>query len=91
MHPRYTETIAKILGTIGTPDAQRSLVNYASQSGQPDDLRTLAASAFGESIRQNGLLLTTGEIQLQFDRYKSGENESIETQRLLGSILDQIE
>lgn len=91
MHPRYTETIAKILGTIGTPDAQRSLVNYASQTGRPDDLRTLAAKAFGQSIRQNGLLLTTSEIQLQYDRYNSSQNENVETQRVLGSILDQIE
>jgi hypothetical protein len=88
---RFTDPAIQIIETLGTPDAQRALVNFASQNGYPIEQRTAASMAFGRSIREKGLLLTTAEIQLQYDRYNASENESVDSQRVLGSILDQIE
>ncbi len=88
---RLTMPVFGILAGIGTRDAQRALVDYASANGWPVELRTAAAQAFGKSMSANGLLLTTTEIRQQFDRYNASENEPPESQRVLGSLLDLIE
>lgn len=88
---RLTLPMTGILAGIGTRDAQRALVEYASGNGWPVELRTAAAQAFGKSMSVHGLLLTTAEIRQQFDRYNASQNEPPESQRVLGSLLDMIE
>ncbi|MEL7497999.1 MAG: hypothetical protein AAFN77_10340 [Planctomycetota bacterium] len=87
----FENTASDILSNVGTPSAQRQLVNFASQNSLPVDQRKVAAEAFGRSIKQGGTLLTTDEIQLQYDRYNASANEPQATQQILGSILDSIE
>ncbi len=89
--PRFSGQAITIVESLGTAEAQQGLIAFASRAGNPLELRTAAALAFGRSIRQRGILLTTDEIRAQYDRYNSSENEGADSQRILGSILDQIE
>ena len=89
--PGFAEQGSKILASLGTPSAQRELVNFASQSGQPVGDREKVVQAFADSVATGGTLLTTAEIQQQYDRYNASKTESEESQKLLGTILDVIE
>jgi hypothetical protein len=53
--------------------------------------RQAAVAAFREAVQRCGLLLTTGEIQRQYDRYNQSAREDPATQKVLGLILDCIE
>ncbi len=89
--PGFAESASQILASLGTPAAQRELVNFASQSGLPVDEREKAVEAFVQSVKTGGTLLTTVEIQQQYDRYNASKNEPEATQKVLGTILDAIE
>jgi hypothetical protein len=82
---------ARILGLIGSPEAQRALVDMASQNMLPLKQRQAGASAFDTAVRKRGVLLNSEEVELQYDRYNQSERLDVETQNLLGSILDSIE
>jgi hypothetical protein len=53
--------------------------------------RLEASQAFEKAIARTGTLLTTTEIQQQYDRYNASESQSAEAQKILGQILDAIE
>ncbi|MFK7769091.1 MAG: HEAT repeat domain-containing protein [Mariniblastus sp.] len=89
--PGFANDASQILSKLGTPTAQRELVNFASQSGLPLKERQNVVEAFAESVKTGGTLLTTKEIQQQYDRYNASRNEPEELQSVLGSILDVIE
>jgi len=89
--PEQTASAVTVLGRLGTPNAQRALVDFASQTRQPLDMRQAAAAAFGESLARHGTLLTTTEILHQYDRYNLSESLDRETQLVLASILDHLE
>ena len=89
--PGFAESASKILENLGTPLAQRELVNFASQSGLPVEERKRVVEAFVRSVQTGGTLLTTDEIQQQYDRYNASENEPEASQKVLGAILDAIE
>jgi hypothetical protein len=89
--PGFIQEASQILCSLGTPDAQRELVNFASQMGLPADERQIAAEAFVKSVKIGGTLLTTAEIRQQYDRYNASESATAETQRVLATILDAIE
>ncbi len=89
--PGFAEEGSKILASLGTPDSQRELVNFASQSGLPVSDREKVVEAFADSVANGGTLLTSSEIQRQYDRYNASRTESEESQKLLGTILDVIE
>lgn len=88
--PRAADAVV-VLGNLSTPKSQRSLVDLASRWTQPIELRTAAAQAFRRSIEQKGILLTTDQIRLQYDRYNQSETLDVNTQQVLGLILDSIE
>jgi len=88
--PRAADAVL-VLGNLSTPKSQRSLVDLASRWTQPIELRTAAAQAFRRSIEQKGILLTTDQIRLQYDRYNQSETLDANTQQVLGLILDSIE
>ena len=89
--PGFAESGSKILASLGTPKAQRELINFASQSGYPIEDREKVVQAFAKSVKLGGTLLTTREIQQQYDRYNASKTEPEETQKILGSILDVLE
>jgi proline dehydrogenase len=76
---------------LGTPRAQRALVNRASQNATDLAGRQAAAAAFAAAVALRGTLLTTAEIEQQYDRYNESEHLDTETQAVLGSLLDAIE
>ncbi len=80
-----------VLGNLGTPESQQALVELASRSTQPIQVRTAAAKAFQQSTQHNRVLLTTDQILLQYDRYNQSGASDAATQEVLGWILDCIE
>jgi hypothetical protein len=86
-----TNNALQILGGIASAKAQRALLDYANQNGLPMDLRQKAVEAFSTAIAKRGVLLTTAELEAQYQRYNASEQEPGAVQRIYGSILDAIE
>ena len=89
--PSLAPDAVVVLGNLGTPESQRALVDLASRWTQPLELRLAAAGAFRRSIQHHGILLSTEQILLQYDRYNESERLDTGTQQVLGLILDSIE
>jgi hypothetical protein len=89
--PQLSESASAVLGKLGTPAAQRKLIDVASQTLFPLSARRHAARAFSESVRKHGVLLTKDEILRQYERYNASEKLSKETQIVLALVLDSIE
>jgi hypothetical protein len=62
-----------------------------SQNELPIEAREAVADAFASAVKRSGTMLTTDEIQLQYERYNASENQPVETQKVLGRVLDVIE
>jgi CheY-like chemotaxis protein len=86
-----SQTAAELLARIGSPRAQLALADVASQNNMPLAARQAAAGAFDQSIQSFGVLMTRDEIQRQYDRYNASRGLSVETQRILGALLDSLE
>jgi hypothetical protein len=89
--PQLSTKAARVLGLLGSPDAQQSLITLASQHARPLAERQAAAQGFDLAVQRHGLLLTRDEILLQYDRYNQSESLDSGTQQVLASILDTIE
>ncbi len=89
--PQLATKAATLLGRLGSPEAQRSLVTAASQHGRPLSIREAAATAFADAVQRRGLLLSRDEILLQYERYNQSEYLDVGTQKVLGAVLDAIE
>jgi CheY-like chemotaxis protein len=87
----FTDSAARALGMLATPDGQRTLIQFANQSARPLLDRQSAAKAFAASVKLRGILLTRREILDQYDRYNESATADVQTQEVLGSILDAIE
>ncbi len=90
-HPEFTSSAAKILASQPTAVAQRAMLGFVSQGDLPIEAREMVADAFESAVKRGGTMLTTREIQLQYERYNASENQPAETQQLLGRVLDVIE
>jgi hypothetical protein len=90
-HPEFTPAAARILASQPTRRAQRALVGFVSQNELPIEAREAVADAFASAVKRSGTMLTTDEIQLQYERYNASENQPVETQKVLGRVLDVIE
>ncbi|WP_148619083.1 HEAT repeat domain-containing protein [Mariniblastus fucicola] len=90
-HPEFTSSAAKILATQPTAVAQRAMLGFVSQGDLPIEARELVADAFESAVKRGGTMLTTREIQLQYERYNASESQPAETQKVLGRVLDVIE
>ncbi|MCS7238643.1 MAG: response regulator [Thermoguttaceae bacterium] len=89
--PDRAPAAMKLLGAIGSPTAQTSLVQFASRQSVPEALRREAVQVFGETVSRFGILLTTKQIERQYDLYNQiGPTSPIERE-ILGAILDAIE
>jgi hypothetical protein len=89
--PRTATIAVAALAKLGTPESQRTLVNLASQTSLPAEVRHRADEAFRTSVRAHGVLLTTDEILTQYNRYNASATAGAQTQAILGSLLDTIE
>ena len=89
--PQLSEQASAVLGKLGTPAAQRKLVDVASQTLFSLAARRHAARAFGQNVHEHGILLTKAEILRQYDRYNASEKLSKETQIVLAQVLNSIE
>jgi len=93
-NPELAVRAARVLGYLGTPTAQRTLVTVTSQQGRSVAERKAASDAFSTAVQRRGLLLSSGDILRQYDVY----NEYIETihpdpdvVQILSDVLDTIE
>ena len=89
--PGLSESAARMLGLLASPRAQLALVDRASQNASDLAGRQAAAEAFANAVSRRGILLTASVVKLQYDRYNLSESLDVETQQVLGSILDAIE
>jgi len=89
--PALGETAADALGELGTASSQKSLVDVVSQRTAALEIRKAAAEAFARSVQEHGILLTTDQIDLQYERYNASATADRVTQQLLGYLLDVIE
>ncbi len=89
--PTLAPQAVRVLGLLGTPLAQRSLVEIASTPMQPVPVRQAAAEALRVAIGRHGLLLTRDQLLRQYDLYNSSEILDRDTQQVLATILDAIE
>lgn len=89
--PETSAPAARVLAALGTPTSQQSLLELAGQLTQPLEVRQAAAGAFAASVARFGTLLTSSQINQQYDRYNASELHDEETQRLLAGILDVME
>lgn len=84
-------TAIDALTLLGTPASQVTLLDFVSQETLPIATRQQAAKAFDNSVKQHGVLLTSKQIVMQYDRYNASETASQATQEVLGAVLDTIE
>jgi CheY-like chemotaxis protein len=89
--PELAARAVMALALLGTPESQRALVDFASQSSVRIDARQQAAAAFQRSVARSGILLTEEEILRQYDRYNATATADADTQQVLGSLLDSLE
>ncbi len=89
--PELATQATTILANTGTPDAQKALVELASRWTQPLPRRTAAVEALWTNTEGNGILLTTGEILRQYDRYNASERLDPSSQQVLAAILNCLE
>ncbi len=89
--PSLSTRASGVLGNLGNAESQRALVDLASFSTQPLPIRAAALRAFRDNAHRYGILLTTDEMQRQYDRYNASADLDPKTQRILGMILDTLE
>ncbi len=89
--PELGAQAVPVIGSIGRPESQRALVELASRPSAPLDLREAAIEALQQSIQKHGILLTSGEILRQYDRYNQSAHEDEATQKILSRVLDSLE
>ena len=90
-HPEFTASAAKILASQPTAVAQRAMLGFVSQSDLPIAARERVVDAFEAAVNRGGTMLTTDDIELQYERYNASESLPVETQKVLGRVLDIIE
>ncbi|MHB8952270.1 MAG: HEAT repeat domain-containing protein [Pirellulaceae bacterium] len=89
--PTLATQAARVLGLLGTPRAQQTLIEFASAQVPPLTDRQAAADAFRTAVGRRGLLLTRDQLQKQYELYNASENLDRGTQEVLAALLDTIE
>jgi len=91
LYPDRAPAAISLLARVGTHGAQTALVQHASRPSWPPELRRQAVQALAQSISCYGVLLTTKQIERQYDLYNQlGPIAPVERE-LLGAILDALE
>lgn len=86
--PPLAAQAARVLGLLGTPGAQLTLVEQATLTANSDEDREAASKAFAEAVRRRGLLLTQVQLSRLYGMY---ERASEEQRPRLRELLDVIE
>lgn len=86
--PSLSAQAATVLGLLGTPKSQLTLVEQASLPANAAEDRDAAIKAFAQAVKQRGIGLTTAEIERLYARHKQSTNEQ---QAQLRELLDIIE
>ena len=89
--PSLTRYASPILGSMGTANSQKALVNTASRNSLDLVSRQAAAQAFDRAVEKRRVMLTQQDILRQYDRYNASETLDKQTQQVLGGLLDTIE
>ena len=89
--PELGSGAVAVLGNLGTAVAQTALVDLASRWTQPLVIRTAATEALWKNTAEHGILLTSRQILLQYDRYNQSRDLDSATQGVLASILNCME
>ncbi len=90
-NPKLAPKAVEVLASVNSAESQRALVDLASRFTQPLALRQAAGKAFRENTEKYGVLLTTAEIQQQYNRYNESKEQDAATQKVLSLILDCLE
>jgi HEAT repeat protein/CheY-like chemotaxis protein len=86
--PSLSAQAATVLGLLGTPKAQLTLVEQAGLPGNAEEDRGAAVKAFAQAVQKRGIALTAAQIQQLYDRH---EQSAPEQQSQLRELLDVIE
>jgi hypothetical protein len=89
--PALSQKAIAVLAQINSPEAQRALAETAGRDTRSLDIREAAAAAFRQNIQAHGILLTSEEIQQQYQRYNNDKKHDSAAQKILGQILDCLE
>lgn len=89
--PALSVRAASFLGALGTAEGQKALVDLASRSAQPLEVRQAALAAFRQAVQKYGVMLTSQEILRQYTHYNESTALDAPTRQVLGLILDCIE
>ena len=89
--PALSRQAALVLANLPSATAQSALVDLAGRTVLPIAARQAAAAAFGRSVRLHGVLLTSGQILEQYNRYNASRTLDHDTQQVLAALLDAIE
>lgn len=89
--PEQSASAIGVLEHLSSPESQKTLVDLASDSRKPVELRKAALSALVNSVERNGILLTTDEILTQYELYNQSAAADPATVQILGLILDCFE
>ena len=89
--PQLANKAAPLVGRLGTPKAQLSLLDVADLATQTPKARQLAAAAFATCIARYGIRITTGDILKQYELYNDNAGRDPVTHEVLSTVLDAIE
>lgn len=90
-YPERATAALTLLGAIGSATAQASLLQFASRQSVDEPLRREAVRVFAETVARHGILLTTKQIERQYELYNQLGPTSPVDREILGAILDAIE
>lgn len=81
----------ELASVIKSGTMQDAIYAVASNDLQPMELRRKAAECFKQSLDTYGILLRGAQVRNLYDQYNASEFKPVETQQLLGSMIDLIE
>jgi hypothetical protein len=81
----------ELAAVIRSATMQIRLAEIASQQTLDIKLRQLASQKFAESIEHNGVLLRGNQLKTLYNRYNASEQESKDSQEVLGALLNAVE
>lgn len=83
--------IVDVLSAYGDAETQIYLAGLAAEAAVNPETRSAAAKGFRSSVERFGTLMTSKQIEAQYDRQNQSQHEAPFTQAILNSILDTLE
>ena len=89
--PAADRLVVELLSYYGDAETQVYLASIAGDASAAPENRSDAAVAFRRSVQRFGTLLTSKQIESQYDRQNQSRDEGPFTQAILNSLLDTLE